>query len=1002
MFLDSDYLHERIAAAKAERLSQAEETDFVAWRNLLNVSGEQIFERRLDSLGLDEGKARELTRRAGRALDGEVSDWFQVLERALGWPSVDPRFFDVDQPFSEIWAPITGYAFERLAIPRLELVSPKALAEIIRFLHSEVARLAAEPTYLVFDGDGFRSQGKTFEEFVQTERRNLCRDIFLKYPALARCISKLMRDWISTTNLFLQRLEADAKLLSATFGIGEIRLHGVTMGLSDRHAAGFQVIAADFGDRKVLYKPKDMSFESLLPKINAWLEAEGCKTTFRFPVTIDCGRYGWAEWIDQQPCHSEENVKRYYQQSGALLCLAHLLNAKDLLFENIVACGIDPVPIDLETFFQPEARTFDRIGQPLDGDHPAYKWKGSVIDIALLPFWQFSSSHPMCDLSGLGCKNVNLPPAKELEWVSINATDMKPVTQIVRAYRARNEVLYRNVVQNAADFIREIESGFTDFYKFVVERKESLLNFLSQWSSAKSRLIFRPTQLYSLLVQNSLNPRNLESGIKRSIVLEQLYRPLLKSGHLKPDLQRILDFERDALLNLDIPRFYIPVESADLDLDDRNKVPAFLWAAPLDTVRRRIQYATEAGLGNHLEVIRVSLTSQPKVIANPLGANEQLQLVQEYADRICAKANPGADSQLWSLPSFVDSQVPEIERLALYSGEMGVLIFLAAADRALHRKRAQPLFEHFYRRLQAFSINAMPTGIGNGVGGLIYGSLVLGDIVEDKSWKELAADLSDKLLDDEILSEQEPDLLYGTAGLLLALRKLHQILPNNRTRRLATLCAKNLSSSFRSDTGWKRPNGDCSLGFAHGTAGIAYALASGQTIADEISSLDIANKAIEFDRRYLERRAYNWPPTTHSSDLKMRAWCSGLAGMLLSRAGVWNQSRDPQILEEIEAGLPHLPDLPGLDHWCCGSAGVAEVLIHIAKILNRKELAARARSMIDETVRRALKTVYYRFSPDIGENYCFQPSLFRGLAGIGYSILHAMEPSALPCIVAFE
>ena len=81
MFLDSDYLHERIAAAKAERLPQADETDFFAWRDLLNVSGEQIFQRRLDSLGLDESKARALTRRVGRALDGEVSDWLQVLEK---------------------------------------------------------------------------------------------------------------------------------------------------------------------------------------------------------------------------------------------------------------------------------------------------------------------------------------------------------------------------------------------------------------------------------------------------------------------------------------------------------------------------------------------------------------------------------------------------------------------------------------------------------------------------------------------------------------------------------------------------------------------------------------------------------------------------------------------------------------------------------------------------------------------------------------------------------
>jgi len=114
---------------------------------------------------------------------------------------------------------------------------------------------------------------------------------------------------------------------------------------------------------------------------------------------------------------------------------------------------------------------------------------------------------------------------------------------------------------------------------------------------------------------------------------------------------------------------------------------------------------------------------------------------------------------------------------------------------------------------------------------------------------------------------------------------------------------KNLVSSFRANAGWIRPNGDCSLGFAHGTAGIACALAVGGGIA---------------------------------------------------------------------------------------------------KLLEREDLMANARSLIDQTVRRALKTVYYRFGPEVGENYCFQPSLFRGLAGIGYTLIRSMSPLDLPCILTFE
>ena len=71
--------------------------------------------------------------------------------------------------------------------------------------------------------------------------------------------------------------------------------------------------------------------------------------------------YGWAEFISQSPCDSVAEVQRYWYQAGALLCLAYILNTRDLLVDNLVACGPDPVPIDLETFFQPEMQSVQQL-----------------------------------------------------------------------------------------------------------------------------------------------------------------------------------------------------------------------------------------------------------------------------------------------------------------------------------------------------------------------------------------------------------------------------------------------------------------------------------------------------------------------------------------------------------------------------------------------------------------------------------------------------------------
>jgi lantibiotic modifying enzyme len=45
----------------------------------------------------------------------------------------------------------------------------------------------------------------------------------------------------------------------------------------------------------------------------------------------------------------QEEIKRYYQRAGQLLCLLYVLGANDCHNENLIACGEHPVLVDLET-----------------------------------------------------------------------------------------------------------------------------------------------------------------------------------------------------------------------------------------------------------------------------------------------------------------------------------------------------------------------------------------------------------------------------------------------------------------------------------------------------------------------------------------------------------------------------------------------------------------------------------------------------------------------------
>ena len=267
-------------------------------------------------------------------------------------------------------------AYARKKVDFRALVSPDVLSTFVNSLHSEICQIAAEATYAIFCD--YRARGFSYDHFVDSQRHSQCAEVFSKYPALARLIGTLVLSWIQTTQTFFERLENDRALLFSAFAVPlESDLTTVTVGLSDRHAGGFQAILAKFGSTKVLYKPKDMSLEALLPTINQWLEAENFPTLFRFPRSIDRGEYGWAEWISQQPCDSIEEVRHYYKKAGALLCLAQVLNAKDLLFENVIACASEPVLIDLEAFLQPEVRTLIKLARhsretipPTNGEGP--------------------------------------------------------------------------------------------------------------------------------------------------------------------------------------------------------------------------------------------------------------------------------------------------------------------------------------------------------------------------------------------------------------------------------------------------------------------------------------------------------------------------------------------------------------------------------------------------------------------------------------------------------
>jgi lantibiotic modifying enzyme len=193
--------------------------------------------------------------------------------------------------------------------------------------------------------------------------------------------------------------------------------------------------------------------------------------------------------------------------------------------------------------------------------------------------------------------------------------------------------------------------------------------------------------------------------------------------------------------------------------------------------------------------------------------------------------------------------------------------------------------------------------------------------------------------------------------------------------------------------------------FSHGTAGVAYFLA---TLASETRDKSFADAAVR-GAKYLEsiatptdgdgRRIFHNDPDGH--DLFYLSWCHGPAGTsrLFHRLGAVTGDRSwsayvPRLAQGIVgSGVPQRS--PGF--WnnisqCCGNCGVSDFFVSLHGVTGDASYLAFARRVADDTLDRATPEgdgskwvqAENRVSPNV---VLAQTGLMQGAAGVGLSML---------------
>lgn len=982
--------------------------------------------------------------------------------------NVAQPFFDPDKPlpFQDLWSPFVQCATQELrsrAGSALYNLSENAIRSFQTRLLGALAHLAALPLALEFEllvaqhdplailprreVNGAPPGKDLYCRFVANLLHGGLLGFFGQYAVLARLISVAAGYWAEFVAEFCRRLGEDRPALSAQFYAGQDLgpVVAANLGVSDPHHRGRSVVICTFASGlRIVYKPKDLGIDSAYSALVEWLNERSGPLRLRIPKLLNRSTHGWVEFVENMDCEDSREVERYYHRIGMLLTLTYVLGGTDFHLENVIANGEQPVLVDLETLLQPLVRSFDLV-HTFSADRVAAEiMHASVLRTGLLPFWRSLNPGKSFDVSAIGAEGVQDTGHPYLAWENINTDGMQLVHRNSAYTPKSNLPRLSGEMISARDYAAEMARGFAAAYRLLLNRREELLaakGVMRLFRGLKVRTVLRATGVYDMIAQRLFHPEFLRDGADRSIELDRLAVPFLALPATAETsaLWEIYRAELTALERLDVPFFSSLSDARPLFADEQMVSPEFFSESGLQRTMSSIRRLSEADLVAQSNFIRASMHARfkPELSqdleapsaklaekhVDSLTRAELIAAAVAIANQIRSSAIRGHDGgATWLSLSFnfateKMSLVPMTDNL--YDGRIGVAFFLAALEHVtggvgFHGLTLAALrpSRQAVRQLISPVASWGTLGAATGLGSQLYGLLRIGKWLGNNELLDLAGEIAAWFIPQRIARDEALDVVGGGAGGILGLLAWSAVQHNGDAPKMASVCARHLlEKRIYTDTGhraWCVPWASRPLtGFAHGAAGIAYALLRLAQATGDGHFSRAAQEGIAYETAVYSDDARNWPDFREVWRARGEsfgvAWCSGATGIGLARLGGLSVLDTPGIREDIANALETTlaTSTHGADHICCGNMGRGEFLIEASRRLGRPELFDEARRRASWVVRRAARSGGYRLfatAPGLTDT----PAFFQGIAGIGYALLRLAEPERLPCVLLWE
>ena len=884
----------------------------------------------------------------GTAADAPTAD-AEAADAAAGDAADDAAASDAAADaaggFLDLLAPLLGDARARLA-QRLEPVAAAApdflpgAAEtadlLLPHLAGRLKALLARTLVLELHIAGLEGLlgGASPEDRFQCFRQRLRRpkvalDLLRHYPVLARQAIERAAQWVSAAGELIERLAADRQRLCDAFSpdadLG--LLVEVKSGAGDPHRGGRTVTTLRFAaGRQLVYKPKPMAVEAAFQRLLRWLNAHGFEPRLGTLRVEDRGAYGWVEHASHQMCSSAAAVERFYERLGGLLAVLYALDAGDMHSENLIAAGEDPILVDLEALFHP---SFDdmALAAAAEGSPPAADggavtppaWR-SVLRVGLLPnqLWA-DDEQPGIDVSGLGGAPGQTTPRPVLQLLDAGTDQMRFTRRRVELPGAANRPALPDAEIHPHHHADAIAAGFARAYRLLAAHRDELLAAggpVDAFGGGEVRVLLRPTLGYVTLLTESFHPDVLGDALRRDQLFDRLWGGISEL----PRLPSLIAAERQDLEHGDVPIFTTRPDSRDLWTSNAERLPALFAASGRERVREHIGRLDEADLLVQEWTLRGTLAAlalsagafrpAPHRVAaasTPAGRGELLAAARAAGDRLAALASRDGERAFWfGLGPTADARwVFGPLQADLYSGLPGIALFLAhlgaASGEARFTGLARAAMASLRPLLRGETAPLPLLGAFGGWGGLIYTLVHLGRLWHDPELLP-AAESCLAMLAPQIAVDEHLDLLDGAAGCLAGILALHREHPATATLAAARACGDHLLARAEpqpAGLAWRVPAGPRPLtGFAHGTAGIAWALAGLAAVTRDRRYRDGARAGLRFERSVYSPELRGWPDLRDEE--QQRGWAAdeeraarAAAAAAAAAAGEAAQAGDP-------------------------------------------------------------------------------------------------------------